>query len=82
LKGCGNSHGLLFEDDGESWGYLEGNALWLEWEMTCEANVIRLDITTRGDYQPAWRELTVTLPPDEHRTLLINGEARHNWQAR
>lgn len=82
LKGCGNSRGLLFEDDGESWGYLEGNALWLEWEMTCEANVIRLDITTRGDYQPAWRELNVSLPPDEHRTLLINGEARHNWQAR
>ena len=80
LKGAGTRCGLLFEDDGESWGYQEGNALWLEWEMACEAATIRLTISTRGDYRPAWRELTVTLPPDEHRQLLINGEAIRCWQ--
>lgn len=82
LKGCGTSRGLLFEDDGESWGYQDGNALWLEWELTCDANTLRLEVSTRGDYQPAWRELTVSLPPGEHRTLLINGEASRSWQAR
>jgi hypothetical protein len=29
----GSSQGLLFEDDGESWGYKEDDALWLTWEM-------------------------------------------------
>jgi len=43
-------------------------------------NGVQLTISTRGDYRPAWRELTVTLPPDEHRQLLINGEAIRCWQ--
>jgi alpha-glucosidase len=38
VKGTGRSTGLLFEDDGESWGYQNGNALWLEWEMVCDAD--------------------------------------------
>jgi alpha-glucosidase len=37
LKGVGSSQGLLFEDDGESWGYKEDDALWLTWEMVCRA---------------------------------------------
>ncbi len=45
LKGTGSTRGLLFEDDGESWGYKQGDALWLEWEMTCSASSINLDIT-------------------------------------
>ncbi|VFS44920.1 alpha-glucosidase 2 [Enterobacter cancerogenus] len=28
VKGVGTTSGLLFEDDGESWGYQQGNALW------------------------------------------------------
>ena len=30
LKGCGASSGLLFEDDGESDGWRQGDALWLQ----------------------------------------------------
>src|SRR5690606_31770788 len=60
LKGVGTSAGLLFEDDGESWGYKDGNALWLNWEMVCDARTISLNITLTGDYQPAWDTLQVS----------------------
>ncbi|MCS5807802.1 DUF5110 domain-containing protein [Klebsiella pneumoniae subsp. pneumoniae] len=55
LKGTGSTRGLLFEDDGESWGYKQGDALWLEWEMTRSASSINLDINARGNYRPAWK---------------------------
>ncbi len=74
LWGTGSSQGMLFEDDGESWGYQQGHALWLNWDMQCEANAIHLSVTGRGSYRPAWRKLTITLPASEHRRLYINGE--------
>ena len=79
MKGIGRSSGLLFEDDGESWGYKEGNALWLEWEMVCTASTIDLKVNARGDYRPAWEALKVTLPEGEKRQLLINGEEKSEW---
>ena len=53
--------------------------MWLEWEMVCTAEAINLKINTRGDYRPAWDALKVTLPADEKRQLLINGEAVSEW---
>ena len=79
MKGTGRSAGLLFEDDGESWGYQNGNALWLEWEMVCDATTVNLKISASGDYRPAWKALKVSLPAGEKRKLLINGEARSEW---
>lgn len=61
IKGMGKSTGLLFEDDGETWGYTEGNALWLEWELDCIATIIELRINTYGDYCPAWEILKVII---------------------
>jgi Alpha-glucosidases, family 31 of glycosyl hydrolases len=79
VKGTGRSHGLLFEDDGESWGYKDGNALWLEWEMVCSGSTVDLQVRTRGDYRPAWQSLKVTLPVGDKRQLLINGVAANEW---
>lgn len=79
LKGVGTTSGMLFEDDGESWGYQKGNALWLEWEMLCEGSTIHLNVTARGDYRPAWKALKVTLPVGEKRQLLINGIEQSEW---
>lgn len=78
-KGPGRDGGLLFEDDGESWGYQQGNALWLTWEAVCDGSSIDLQITTRGDWRPAWKTLKVTLPAGETRRLLINGEEASEW---
>ncbi|STL37581.1 putative glucosidase [Escherichia coli] len=66
LKGVGTTSGLLFEDDGESWGYQTGNALWVEWEMVCDGATINLKVNARGDYRPAWSALKVSLPLEEN----------------
>lgn len=58
----GTRRGLLFEDDGESWGYQNGHALWVEWEMVCDSASINLKVNARGDYRPAWKALKVSLP--------------------
>ena len=79
LKGKGTTCGLLFEDDGESWGYQNGNALWVEWEMVCSGSVIDLTVNARGDYRPAWKALKVSLPAGEKRRLRVNGVEASEW---
>jgi alpha-glucosidase len=78
--GHGDTAGLLFEDDGETWGYREGNALWVNWQMQCTADAIHLTFSVTGDYRPAWDAIDVTLPADEHRTLYINGKPGQRWE--
>ncbi|OAT27303.1 alpha-glucosidase [Buttiauxella ferragutiae ATCC 51602] len=73
LQGTGVSHGSLFEDDGESWGYQQGNALWLSWEIRCTADEIHVSFSRKGDYQPAWSEMKLTLPAGEKRRLVVDG---------
>ncbi|WEP50930.1 glycoside hydrolase family 31 protein [Cronobacter dublinensis subsp. beijingensis] len=79
VPGNGQASGLVFEDDGESWGYQDGNALWVNWQMRCTAEAIHLTFTTTGDYRPAWASMLVTLPPGETRRLVINGEITDRW---
>lgn len=79
LKGTGTAQGLLFEDDGESWGYRQGNALWLHWEMRCDARQINVVFTRKGNYQPGWQKLCITLPQQEQRRLVVDGLANTHW---
>ena len=80
LQGTGVSHGSLFEDDGETWGYQQGNALWLNWEIHCTADEIHVNFTRKGDYQPAWKEMTLTLPAGEKRRLVVDGKVQDFWK--
>lgn len=80
LRNPGSCNGMLFEDDGESWGYQTGNALWVNWAMTCTAEEIQLTITAEGDYQPAWQGLDVQIPAGETRRLVINGVESMHWR--
>ncbi|TNV19769.1 glycoside hydrolase family 31 protein [Buttiauxella sp. B2] len=80
LQGTGVSHGSLFEDDGESWGYQQGNALWLNWEIHTNADEIHVTFSRKGEYQPAWREMKLTLPAGEKRRLLVDGKEQDYWQ--
>ena len=67
------SYGMLFEDDGESHGWKEGNALWLSWEIKTDGEKISIDFTQRGDFKPAWDSLGIVLPAGETRQLWVNG---------
>jgi alpha-glucosidase len=75
LQGNGETKGYLFDDDGESFGYQQQNAIWLDWTMRSDNQRIDLTLSTRGNYQPAWQNLKVCLPQGEIRPLFINGKA-------
>ena len=70
----GRSSGMLFEDDGESYGWQEGNALWVNWEIETDAKRINVTLTTRGDFSPAWKTLDIVVPEGEKRQIWVNGE--------
>ncbi len=72
--GNATTSGELFDDDGETHGWQKGNALWLSWTLTSSASRLELIIEKRGDYQPAWRDMAISLPPGEKRPLWVNGE--------
>lgn len=78
--GKGQDSGLLFEDDGESNGWQQGDALWLRWQITSDNQRIDVQFEAEGNYQPAWRTLDVQLPASEQRTLYINGQQQSRWQ--
>lgn len=80
LKGTGISHGSLFEDDGDSWGYQQGHALWLNWEIYSNAQEIHLTFNRKGDYLPAWRKMKLTLPAGETRRLVVDGKVQGFWE--
>ncbi len=79
LRGTGVAKGSLFDDDGESWGYQQGNALWLEWEIRSTAQEIHISFNRKGDYLPAWKELELTLPAGETRRLVVEGTEGNSW---
>ncbi len=72
--GDARTEGEFFDDDGESHGWRQGNALWMRWALRSSSDRLELTLEKRGDYQPAWREIEVLLPAGERRELWINGE--------
>ena len=71
--GKGKDKGLLFEDDGETHAWREGHALWLNWEITADNQRIDVNFTRKGDFRPAWKEITLRLPAGETRQLYVDG---------
>lgn len=69
---AGQQRGVLFEDDGETHRWRQGDALWLYWEMTCDSQRIDVCFTPKGNFHPAWQHITLQLPPGEKRQLYIN----------
>ncbi|GBU11960.1 glucosidase [Enterobacterales bacterium] len=76
---AGRSSGVLFEDDGESHGWQEGHALWLNWEIVSSAQRIDVTLTQRGDFKPAWETLNMVLPQGESREVWVNGERKNSY---
>ncbi|WP_300002521.1 glycoside hydrolase family 31 protein [uncultured Cedecea sp.] len=78
IMGVGKHTSCLFDDDGESYGYQEGQHITLDIEMVCSNQAIKLDITRSGNYQPAYQTLTLRLPQGETRPLIVNGKTYHS----
>ncbi|WP_375749206.1 TIM-barrel domain-containing protein [Vibrio sp. HN007] len=78
LKGCGETTTTIFDDDGETNRYLEGEHLSLDITMNCTNESIELNVQSRGDYKPAYAELSLKLPATESRALVINGKPYTN----
>ncbi|MDG3086509.1 glycoside hydrolase family 31 protein [Vibrio hannami] len=78
LKGCGEASVSLFDDDGETNRYLDGEFLSLDIKMNCSLESVELTIETRGDFTPAYTELAIKLPASEQRSITINGKAYAN----
>ncbi|WP_067582266.1 glycoside hydrolase family 31 protein [Endozoicomonas ascidiicola] len=81
LMGNGTVTCELFDDDGESNGYLSENYLQLNMNMECRHDSIHLTINRDGNYQPAYDKFNVLLPEGETRALFINGVQYHNGDA-
>lgn len=77
--GKSQSSGLIFEDDGESWGYLNNDALWINWQLTTDSEKLTLKISPKGKYRPAWESLKIILPANEKRPLFVNGNQTNEW---
>ncbi len=70
----GGAESTLFDDDGETFQYRQNKYLQLVIKLNCTVNHITLDIHRRGEWQPAYEALKITLPRQEGRQLIVNGK--------
>ena len=66
---------VFYADDGESVDALAGNHCLTRVSLESDPETVRLDWRSAGRYRPAFDAVTVTLPGDEHRRLIVNGQA-------
>lgn len=64
----------LFDDDGESFAYQNGEYIKLNITLNCNEKTICLDIRCEGKFTPAYQSLRVNVPADETRILIVNGQ--------
>ncbi|PJG84152.1 TIM-barrel domain-containing protein [Caviibacterium pharyngocola] len=68
----------IFDDDGETFNYLNKQYLELKCYLTCTQTSIELTISKMGEWQPSYKELVIKLPESKNRTLIVNGLPRNN----
>ncbi|WP_439235138.1 TIM-barrel domain-containing protein [Lonepinella koalarum] len=68
----GQAESTIFDDDGETFQYQQNKFLQLVLKLTCDKDKISLTIHKKGDWQPAYTDLKISLPVGEKRTLIIN----------
>ncbi|WP_040975971.1 glycoside hydrolase family 31 protein [Necropsobacter massiliensis] len=74
FKNCGVSETTIFDDDGESFAYLNGEYLKLTIKLICDSDTITLNIYKSGNWLPAYKNIFIKLPDRENRKLVINGK--------
>lgn len=70
---AGEAINTIYDDDGESFQYQNNEYLQLMVKLRCSETNIYIDIHKQGNWIPAYKELRITLPNNETRQLVING---------
>ena len=72
--GIGNATFALYEDDGISLRYRDGEFAEILFELHTTASAIALTARCRGSYVLPYRGITVELPANERRNLSLSGQ--------
>lgn len=74
----GESSCTIFDDDGETYAYQQGEYLQLNLKLRCTQDSIELKMTQQGNWIPAYKAVKISLPNTEQRPLFINGKTANN----
>lgn len=69
--GESRSAGFLFDDDGTTYGYRDGDGLWLHWVAMATTNAVHVTWSREGRFAAAWSEPTFRLRPTDTRPLTV-----------
>ena len=70
----GKEEYTLFEDDGESYNYLDGEYKKIKIEMKSDPDKIVLQVTSSGNYKLPYQEIKIYFPEFEERNIIINNQ--------
>jgi len=73
-RGRGENTFAIYEDDGLTHRYRDGEHAQIECRLEWAARAVRLNIRKRGRYALPYRTLRVVLPPGERRPLRLEAE--------
>jgi alpha-glucosidase len=73
-QGTSNPTFQLYEDDGISTGYRDGDYAEVRFDLKTSSTAIVLEAYVMGRFALPYREITVELPANERRPLTLHGE--------
>lgn len=73
LKQSGEIQTSIYDDDGLTYGYKNGEYLQLNITLRSTQKAVYLDIQKQGHWKPAYQVIKLTLPTNETRQLIVNG---------
>lgn len=72
--GEGSSTKWIYEDDGESLNYKDGEYSYIKTSIKTHKDSVDFNITIEGKYRPPYEAITLYFPEKENRTVFVNGE--------
>ncbi len=73
LKQSGEIQTSIYDDDGLTYRYKNGEYLQLNITLRSTQEAVYLDIQKQGHWKPAYQVIKLTLPTNETRQLIVNG---------
>ena len=73
-RGAGESEFTLYEDDGLGFGYREGDFAEIDFALRTTGRMITLDARKRGRFALPYDRISIVVPNDERRRLVLRGD--------